>query len=136
MLDHVSIAVTDLPRAIGFYDAVLGALGIARIGADEAWAGYGTRCDAERPDGTYLSLRRVGGPVAGPGRHWAFKAPDREAVDRFWSAGIAAGGRDDGPPGLRLPYHPAYYAAFLLDPDGNRVEAVCHGMPVATTGTP
>lgn len=129
MLDHVSIAVTDLSRAVRFYDAVLNALGVARVGSDEAWAGYGTRCDGLRPDITYLSLRRAEGPVMGPGRHWAFKAPDRAAVDRFWAAGLAAGGRDDGPPGLRRHYHPSYYAAFLLDPDGNRVEAVCHREP-------
>ncbi len=126
MLDHVSITVTDIARAGRFYDACLGALGVPRVGASPDWIGYGERCDAGRPDLTYLSLRL--GPVPEPasGRHWCFKAPSREAVDAFWRAGLEAGGRDEGAPGLRAAYHPAYYAAFLADPDGNRVEAACH----------
>ena len=129
MLDHVSITVTDLPRAGRFYDACLGALGVARVGASEAWIGYGERCDAARPDLTYLSIRLGARPEDAPGRHWCFKAPGREAVDAFWRAGLAAGGRDEGRPGLRAAYHPAYYAAYLADPDGNRIEAVCHRAP-------
>jgi catechol 2,3-dioxygenase-like lactoylglutathione lyase family enzyme len=126
MLDHVSIGVADLPRSLRFYDAALGALGIVRVGADDGWAGYGERSDADHPERCYLSLRltrQVGLPA---GRHWAFKAGTRGAVDAFWHAGLAAGGSDDGAPGLRPHYHADYYAAFLLDPDGNRVEAVCH----------
>lgn len=126
MLDHVSITVTDLGRAGRFYDAVLTALGVPRIGADAGWIGYGLRADAEHPARSYLSLRLGGRPDSAHGRHWCFKAPDRAAVDSFWKAGLSAGGTDDGAPGLRPHYHAAYYAAFLLDPDGNRVEAVCH----------
>jgi catechol 2,3-dioxygenase-like lactoylglutathione lyase family enzyme len=126
MLDHVSIAVSDMQQAQRFYDAVMGALEVARVGVKDDWIGYGQRCTAEHPDGTYLAIQR--GPP-GPfvqARHWCFKAQSRAHVDAFWQAGIAAGGRDDGPPGLRPHYHPAYYAAFLMDPEGNRIEAVCH----------
>lgn len=126
MLDHVSITVSDLAAAEHFYDAVLAALGVAKIGSDETWIGYGERCDADHPERSYLSIRLGARPEDAPRRHWCFKAPDRAAVDAFWHAGLARGGRDGGAPGLRLDYHPHYYAAFLLDPDGNRIEAVCH----------
>ncbi len=73
--------------------------------------------------------RSTGPAVAADNRHWCFRAPDRSAVDAFHAAGLASGGRCDGPPRLRPEYHPHYYAAFLLDPDGNRIEAVCHRPP-------
>ena len=126
MLDHVSIAVADLAAAERFYDAVMAALGVEKVGADDGWLGYGRRCDAGQPDLTYLAVQKGAPPAANPARHWCFKAPSRAAVEAFWRAGLAAGGRDEGPPGLRPGYHPHYYAAFLLDPEGNRVEAVCH----------
>lgn len=129
MLDHVSITVADLVRAEPFYDAVMAALGIPKVGRSDTWLGYGLRCDDDHPDRSYLSIRVGAGPEDAPGRHWCFKAPDRAAVDAFWRAGLDAGGADDGPPGIRSHYHPAYYAAFLRDPDGNRVEAVCHRAP-------
>ncbi|GGH21668.1 lyase [Alsobacter metallidurans] len=126
MLDHVSITVSDLRQAERFYDAVMAALGVQKVGSTDSWIGYGQRCDSEHPDLSYLAIKP--GPPPGPthGRHWCFKSPDRAAVDAFWKAGIGAGGADDGLPGLRPQYHAHYYAAFLLDPDGNRVEAVCH----------
>ncbi len=126
MIDHVSITVVDLQRSMPFYDAVFAALGVVKVGSDDNWAGFGLRADASQPGRSYLSIR--GGetlPISSQ-RHWCFKAPSPAAVDRFHQAGLAAGGRDDGPPGLRPDYHPSYYAAFLLDPDGNRIEAVCH----------
>jgi catechol 2,3-dioxygenase-like lactoylglutathione lyase family enzyme len=126
MLDHVSITVPDLAAAERFYDAVMAALGTPKVGADEAWIGYGERCDAAHPERAYLSIRLGPAPGAAVGRHWCFKAPSRAAVDAFHRAGLAAGGRDEGAPGLRARYHPHYYAAFLADPAGNRVEAVCH----------
>lgn len=125
MIDHVSIAVARLARAERFYDAVFAALDIPKIGRDETWIGYGLRADAEHPERVYVSIR-AGAASTEPGRHWAFKAPDRAAVRRFHAAGLDAGGRDDGAPGLRPTYHADYYAAFLADPDGNRIEAVCH----------
>lgn len=129
MLDHVSITVSDLAAAERFYDAVLAAIGVAKVGVlpAEAWIGYGARSDADHPERSYLSVRLGPRPEDAPRRHWCFKAPDRAAVDAFWHAGLAHGGRDNGAPGLRPEYHPSYYAAFLLDPDGNRIEAVCHG---------
>jgi catechol 2,3-dioxygenase-like lactoylglutathione lyase family enzyme len=126
MLDHVSIAVANLAAAERFYDAVMAALGVPKVGADPRWLGYGVRCDAGHPGGSYLSIRLGAGRPADDGRHWCFKAGSRAAVDAFWRAGLEAGGADDGAPGLRPHYHASYYAAFLRDPDGNRVEAVCH----------
>ncbi|TSD89572.1 VOC family protein [Mycobacterium sp. KBS0706] len=126
MLDHVSITVSDLAAAERFYDAVLAALGVTKVGSSRGWIGYGARCDAAHPERSYLSILPGDRPEDAPRRHWCFKAPDRAAVDAFWRAGLAQGGRDGGAPGLRLEYHPSYYAAFLLDPDGNRIEAVCH----------
>jgi len=126
MLDHVSITVHDFETAETFYDAVFAALGIAKVGRAAGWAGYGLRADSDCPERSYLSIRAAGGPVAADRRHWAFKAANRAAVDAFWAAGLEAGGKDDGPPGLRAGYHAHYYAAFLMDPAGNRVEAVCH----------
>jgi catechol 2,3-dioxygenase-like lactoylglutathione lyase family enzyme len=87
--------------------------------------GYGERSDGDHPDGNYLVIKVGGQPDDAPARHWCFKAPDRAAVDAFWKAGLANGGTDNGPPGIR-EYHTSYYAAFLIDPTGNRVEAVCH----------
>jgi|SRR6185369_11245193 len=128
MLDHVSITVSDLGRAEAFYDAVFATLGIIKVGSDHSdnWIGYGLRCDGDHPERSYLSLRGGPKPQDAPGRHWCFKAPSRNAVDAFWRAGLDHGGGDNGKPGLRLQYHDSYYAAFLIDPDGNRIEAVCH----------
>jgi hypothetical protein len=84
------------------------------------------RTISQHPDRSYLSVKLGDKPEPNYSRHWCFKAPSRAAVDAFWKAGIANGGTDDGPPGVRTIYHPTYYAAFLIDPSGNRVEAVCH----------
>lgn len=128
VLDHVSITVVDFAAAEAFYDATLKPLGVSKVGSDqsEGWIGYGLRCDADHPDRTYLSIRRGPSAEDAPGRHWCFKAPNRLAVDAFWKAGLINGGTDNGAPGLRPAYHSFYYAAFLIDPSGNRVEAVCH----------
>ena len=129
MLDHVSITVPDLAAAARFYDAAIAALGVPVLGHDERYLRYGARCDAGHPDRSYLTIRPGPTPEAAPGRHCCFKAPDRASVDAFWRAGLASGGTDEGAPGLRPAYHPHYYAAFLCDPAGNRVEAVCHEAP-------
>lgn len=122
MLDHVTIRVGDLERSKAFYDQLLAALGITRLYADgESFAGYGVGRRAFFWIG--LSADVV------TGTHVAFAAPDRAAVDRFHAAGLSAGGRDNGAPGLRPHYHPDYYGAFLLDPDGHNVEAVCRAAP-------
>ncbi|PSC05697.1 glyoxalase [Alsobacter soli] len=126
MLDHASITVSDIPRAERFYDAVMAALGYPKVGARGDWLGYGLRCDSEHPGRSYFTVWLGVAPDPAHGRHLCFKAPSRSAVDAFWRAGLSAGGSGDGGPGLRPHYHPHYYAAFLADPDGNRLEAVCH----------
>lgn len=126
MLDHVSIPATDIAAAEAFYDAVMAAIGVPKMWGSDTGLGYGERCDGEYPDRTYLSIKLSDAVTPNAQRHWCFKAPDREAVDAFWKAGLDNGGTDDGPPGIREVYHSSYYAAFLIDPSGNRVEAVCH----------
>lgn len=127
MLDHVSLTVSDLTRAEAFYDAVFQVLHVPKVGSDhaEGWIGYGERSSAAHPERSYFSVRLGSPPDDAPRRHYCFKAPSRAAVDAFWQAGLAHGGYDLGAPGLRH-YHASYYAAFLFDPDGNRIEAVCH----------
>jgi uncharacterized protein involved in tolerance to divalent cations/catechol 2,3-dioxygenase-like lactoylglutathione lyase family enzyme len=125
MLDHIGIRVSDMSRALAFYDRALAPLGITRVmtfgGTEEAPAnvGYGT---GRKP----FFWIGAGTPPGAP-LHVAFAAPDRAAVDAFHAAALAAGGTDNGGPGLRPKYHPGYYGAFALDPDGNNVEAVHHG---------
>ena len=123
MIDHTGVASEKITDAQAFYDAAFAALGGgARIVAPEEMTGgtvvvgYGR----ERP----VFWLHEG--VAGPGRHVAFVARNRAEVDAFYKAAMAAGGRDNGAPGLRPQYHPDYYGAFVLDPDGNNIEAVCH----------
>ena len=124
MLHHLSFAVADLARSAAFYDAALAALGYRRVWSGEREIGYGTR-DGE--DQFAIKLRSGAVAPPGPGFHLAFAAPSRAAVDAFHAAALRCGGRDDGAPGLRLQYAPGYYAAFVIDPDGYRVEAVING---------
>src|SRR4051794_9754712 len=107
MLDHVSISVSDMARAERFYDAVMAALDVMKVGSSETWIGYGERSDATHPDRAYLSIRLGPRPERAPGRHWCFKATNRQAVEAFWRAGLEAGGRDEGAPSLREAYLPA-----------------------------
>jgi catechol 2,3-dioxygenase-like lactoylglutathione lyase family enzyme len=108
-----------------FYDAIMKTLGVVKVGRRDDWLGYGERARSAYPDRVYLTIRKGERPEEAVGRHWCFKAKWRTQVDAFWDAGVAAGGIDDGAPGVR-DYHASYYAAFLRDPDGNRIEAVCH----------
>jgi catechol 2,3-dioxygenase-like lactoylglutathione lyase family enzyme len=126
LLDHVSIGVSDLQAARPFYDSIMGALGAAKVYDRPDALGYGERCTAGDPLSTYLAVYLDSSGTNDSKRHWCFKASSREQVDAFFSAGLAAGGRPNGEPGLRPHYHCNYYAAFLLDPAGNRIEAVCH----------
>jgi catechol 2,3-dioxygenase-like lactoylglutathione lyase family enzyme len=116
MYDHIGLRVKALDASVRFYESALGALGLVLCSRDDSGAGFGPRGEP----GLWLSR---GTP--GPGVHVAFRAPDRAAVDRFHRDGLTAGGKDNGRPGLRPDYSPTYYAAFLIDPDGNNVEAVC-----------
>ena len=120
MLHHISFAVADLPASARFYDAALAALGYRRVFEDDTAIGYGIE---EGKDKFCLKLRSPA-VAPGPGFHLAFAAPSRAAVDRFYAEALAVGGQDNGAPGLRPHYGPNYYAAFLIDPDGHRIEAV------------
>jgi len=124
MIDHTGIAVSDFAVAKAFYDEALAPLGASMLmivpkefTGGKNVGGYGR----ERP---VWWLNDGGEP--GPGRHTAFTAASRAEVDAFYAAAIAAGGRDNGKPGLRPHYHDYYYGAFVFDPDGNNIEAVCH----------
>ena len=118
MLDHVTLGVSDIERSKAFYDQALRPLGIARLYAEGVTAsGYG----AGRKAFFWIGLR----DASQTGSHVAFAAEDRNTVDRFHEAALAAGGRDNGLPGLRPRYHEDYYGAFVLDPDGHNIEAVC-----------
>ncbi len=125
-LDHVSITVRDLARALPFYDAVFSALGVQKVYDRPDAAGYGERNRPDNDGHSYLSVYQSAAASPDPRRHWCFRAQSAAQVRAFHAAGLAAGGRDAGAPGLRPHYHPAYYAAFLDDPEGNRVEAVFH----------
>ena len=118
MFNHVSVGTLDLARATGFYDAVLGALGYRRTMSE----GFGCAWGIEWPE-FWAQLADEGDASPGNGTHIAFIAPSRQAVDAFHAAGVANGGSDAGAPGMR-DYTPDYYAAFLRDPDGNKLEAV------------
>ena len=117
MFDHVTIRVSDRDASERFYDTVLRTLGIEQTAADDTYTEW---------DDFSLAVAESGAPVTS-GLHVAFVAPTRGDVDEFWRAGTEAGYRDDGAPGWRPQYREDYYGSFLLDPDGNSVEAVHHG---------
>ena len=125
MLDHIAFSVADFARSKAFYEAALKPLGLAAVmevtaeetGAD-AHAGFGV------PGKPFFWIGTGAKPKGGT--HVAFAAETRAEVDAFHRAALAAGGRDNGAPGVRPHYHPTYYGAFVLDPDGNNIEAVCH----------
>jgi len=122
MLDHVSLGVRDLPSSSAFYDAVLQPLGYVRVWSKRDATGYGTPGGEDR-----LALFAVADPgSARAGFHLALTAPTREAVRGFHLAARALGAVDEGEPALRPRYGPHYFAAFVQDPDGYRLEAVCH----------
>ena len=125
LLDHVSITVRDLAASRPFYEAVLGALGaVVAYERDDA-IGFGQRNRPEDDSHTYLSVFQSQEASSDRRRHWCFRASSVEQVRAFHTAGLGAGGKDCGGPGLR-PYHSGYFAAFLLDPEENKVEAVFH----------
>lgn len=126
MIDHIGLSVADYPGAKAFYDAVMPTLGASCVmavtaadtGGTYEGAGYGR-------DGKPSFWIGTGGRTKGS-LHIAFVAESRAAVDAFYAAAIAAGGSDNGPPGIRAHYHPNYYGAFVFDLDGHNIEAVCH----------
>jgi catechol 2,3-dioxygenase-like lactoylglutathione lyase family enzyme len=120
MLHHLSIAVTDLPRAMIFYDAVLATLGYARVFTGNEAVGYGY----PGQDDLLLINAQNSVNIPGEGFHLAFAAARPEDVDRFHTAALRHGGRCNGTPGVRPDYGDYYYAAFVIDPEGYRIEAV------------
>lgn len=119
MLDHVTIGVRDIERSKRFYDQALLPLGIERLYEDgPIAAGYGIGKKA------FFWIGQKDVPQTSA--HVAFTCKDRATVEAFHATAIGAGGRDHGPPGLRPHYHPNYFGAFILDPDGHNLEAVCH----------
>jgi catechol 2,3-dioxygenase-like lactoylglutathione lyase family enzyme len=134
MIDHLGITVSELARSTEFYLKALAPLGygiVLEIPAEQT--GHGAAIGFGRPGGIPDDIQSgkpsfwigEGSPASGP-MHVAFVAPSRAGVDAFYQAALAAGGKDNGAPGLRPHYHVNYYAAFVFDPDGNNVEAVCH----------
>ena len=120
VLGHISFGVADLERAGRFYDAVMKPLGWARDWTEPKGIGFGIPGEGELA----LFLKGAEARPPGPGFHLDFNAPSREAVDAFHAGALAAGGTDNGAPGLRAHYSPTYYAAFVIDPDGYKLEAV------------
>jgi catechol 2,3-dioxygenase-like lactoylglutathione lyase family enzyme len=119
MIDHVTLNVTDLARSRVFYEQALAPLGYEVVKEFLVAAGFGQK-ETGKPDFWVVQREPLHTKV-----HVAFGCPSRHLVDAFYTAAIAAGGEDNGPPGIREMYHPDYYGAFVLDPDGNNVEAVC-----------
>jgi len=120
MLGHLSFGVTNVERSARFYDAALAPIGFVRVQTYPDAVGYGPEGQGDK----LLIVELAGAAPPGKGFHLAFDAPDRAAVDAFFAGAMANGGIDNGPPGLRPQYSPTYYAAFVIDPDGWRLEAV------------
>ncbi len=123
MFSHVTLGTNDMPRAVTFYDAVLGALGHRQ----EFKVGHAVVYGAIKAPKTFiLSPFNEAEAVPGNGVHVAYLAKSRAEVDAFFAAAMAHGGTSEGDPGLRPHYHPNYYGAYVRDPDGNKLQAVCH----------
>ena len=124
MLDHIGVDVSDIAKSHAFYAAALKPLGyrvFQALTAEQTGANPVVMFGIAAPEFVIAEDK-----APGPGNHFAFRAETRAAVDAFHAAALKAGGRDNGPPGLRADYGPDYYAAFVLDPDGFNIEAVCH----------
>lgn len=123
MFSHVTLGTNDWPRAKPFWQAVMAALGQPVLFEYDGGIAFG---EATGPK-TFIGPAFDGRPATnGNGTHVAFLASDRATVDTFHAAALANGGTDEGPPGLRPHYHPHYYGAYVRDPDGNKLQAVCH----------
>ena len=126
MIDHVGFAVSNIVKSRGFYDAALAPLGVEAMMTipPEQTSSGGTVIGYGKDDHPFFWIGD--NERTGEGTHIAFRAESRAQVDAFYSAAMANGGRDNGPPGIRAHYHPNYYGAFVLDADGHNIEAVCH----------
>ncbi len=123
MFSHITIGTNKIDAARSFYDAVMGALGHARFHSGDGFAAYGNKTDSQTWIVTPIDEQPA---TVGNGTHIAFLAPNRAAVDEAYRLALAHGGTDEGAPGLRLHYHPDYYGAYMRDPDGNKLQVVCH----------
>lgn len=124
MIDHVGFRVKDLAKAKAFYRAALAPIGyevVMELGPELGLGYVGVGFGAGGKPDFWIGLGEPAGPL-----HVALHAGDRATVDAFHAAALAAGGRDNGAPGVRAHYHPNYYGAFIIDPDGNNLEVVCH----------
>ncbi|MEM7243230.1 MAG: VOC family protein [Pseudomonadota bacterium] len=124
MIDHITFGVSDFKRSVAFYDQAFEPLGVTRlftVPLEHTEGVHVTGYGDTRPWFWIAEENATKGKF-----HVALSAPDRASVDAFYTAAIAAGGKDNGPPGLRPNYHPDYYGAFVFDPDGHNIEAVCH----------
>ena len=127
MYSHITVGTSKLTRAMRFYDAALAPLGLVRLKSFRAASGYGPK-DFDGINLPFWILRPQDRKPAsaGNGVTVAFTVPTRAAVDAFHTAALANGGTDEGPPGLRTHYHPDYYGAYVRDPEGSKICAVCH----------
>jgi catechol 2,3-dioxygenase-like lactoylglutathione lyase family enzyme len=127
MIDHVGVRVQDFSRLVAFYREALAPIGYSVLMEFPDAAGLGTK---GKPDLWIMKTDKTPHPT-----HVAISAAERAHIDAFHAAGLSAGGTDNGPAGLRPDYHPHYYAAFILDPEGNNIEVVCHDDPNAPKAT-
>ena len=118
IIDHIGFAISNHENSKEFYSKALAPLGIELVAEVQGWAGYGKN---GKPEFWFGEHNKVQNPM-----HIAFAADTREQVDNFYKEAIAAGAKDNGKPGIREIYHPNYYGAFVIDPDGHNIEAVCH----------
>jgi catechol 2,3-dioxygenase-like lactoylglutathione lyase family enzyme len=118
IIDHIGLLVSDYEKSRDFYSKCLAPLNIGLIMEIEGWAGFGRK---QKPEFWFGAQGAAQQPM-----HIAFSADSRKQVDQFYHAALAAGAQDNGAPGIREIYHPNYYGAFVIDPDGHNIEAVCH----------
>jgi len=118
IIDHIGLSVSDYKKSKEFYSKSLAPLDIKLVMEIDGWAGFGKN---GKPEFWFGLHKKIQNPM-----HIAFSAETREQVDQFYEAAISTGGKDNGKPGVREIYHPNYYGAFVIDPDGHNIEAVCH----------
>ncbi|WP_428241462.1 VOC family protein [Gynuella sp.] len=118
IIDHIGVSISNYQKSKTFYCQCLAPLNIEKVMEVQGWCGLGTN---GKPEFWFGEGEQPNAPM-----HIAFTAENRKAVDEFYNAALAAGGKDNGAPGIREIYHPNYYGAFVIDPDGHNIEAVCH----------
>ena len=121
IIDHIGLAIANYEKSRSFYSQALAPLKIELVAEVQGWAGFGKD---GKPDFWFGEDEKTHHPM-----HIAFVAESREQVDEFYKAALEAGAKDNGKPGVREMYHPNYYGAFVIDPDGHNIEAVCHNVP-------